>query len=40
MDLVNNVPNTFKLEDFLYYRIFIEDVLIDRPGFPQRAGEL
>lgn len=38
--IVEEVPSNFKIEEKIYYRIFVEDVLIDRPGFPQKANEL
>ena len=40
MNIVNNVPNQYKLEDKIYYRIYIEDVFIEKPAFPNKAKEL
>ena len=40
MNIVNNVPNQYKLDDKIYYRIYIEDVFIEKPAFPNKAKEL
>ena len=39
-NIVNNVPNTFKLEGKIYYRIYSEDVYIEKPPFPNKAKDL
>jgi hypothetical protein len=40
MNIVNDVPNSYKLEEKLYYRIFIEDVFIEKPPFPDTVKGL
>ena len=40
MNIVNNVPNQYKLEDKIYYIIYIEDVFIEKPAFPNKAKDL
>ena len=40
MNIVNDVPNKYKLEEKIYYRIFVEDVYIDKPSFPNKAKDL
>ena len=40
MDIVNAVPSKYKLEDKIYYRIFTEDVYIDKPPFPNKVKDL
>ena len=40
MNIVNDVPNQYKLEDKIYYRIYVEDVYIDKPPFPNNAQNL
>ena len=40
MNIVNNVPNQYKLEEKIYYRIYAEDVYIDKPPFPNKAKDL
>ena len=40
MDIVNDVPKSYKLEEKLYYRIFIEDVFIEEPPFPDTVKGL
>ena len=40
MNIVNNVPNQYKLDGKIYYRIYIEDVFIEKPAFPNKAKEL
>ena len=40
MDIVNNIPNKYKFDGKIYYRIYIEDVFIERPPFPDKAKDL
>ena len=40
MNIVNNVPKNYKLEEKIYYRIFTEDVFIEKPPFPNKAKDL
>ena len=40
MNIVNDVPNHYKLEDKIYYRIYTEDVYIEKPPFPNKAKDL
>ena len=40
MNIVNDVPKNYKLEEKLYYRIFIEDVFIEKPPFPDTVRGL
>ena len=40
MNIVNNVPNQYKLEEKVYYRIYTEDVYIDKPPFPNKTKDL
>ena len=40
MNIVNDVPKKYKLEEKLYYRIFCEDVYIEKPPFPNKAKDL
>ncbi len=40
MKIVEDVPNHYKLEEKIYYRIYIEDVYIEKPPFPNRAKDL
>ena len=40
MNIVNDVPNQYKLEEKIYYRIYAEDVYIDKPPFPNKAKDL
>ena len=40
MNIVNEVPNKYKLEEKIYYRIYTEDVYIDKPPFPNKAKDL
>jgi hypothetical protein len=40
MNIVNDVPKSYKLEEKLYYRIFIEDVFIEKPPFPDTVKGL
>ena len=40
MNIVNNVPNTYKLEEKIYYRIYTEDVYIEKPPFPNKIKDL
>ena len=40
MNIVNDIPNQYKLEDKIYYRIYVEDVYIEKPPFPNKAKEL
>jgi hypothetical protein len=39
-NIVNALPETFKLEEKIYYRIYTEDVFIEKPSFPNKAKEL
>ena len=39
-NIVNDLPKTFKLEEKIYYRIYTEDVFIEKPSFPNKAKEL
>ena len=38
--IVENVPNNYKCDGKIYYRIYTEDVLIDKPPFPNKAKDL
>ena len=40
MNIVNEVPSKYKLEEKIYYRIFTEDVYIEKPSFPNKAKDL
>ena len=40
MKLVEDIPNQYKLEEKIYYRIFVEDVLMEKPPFPNKAKDL
>ena len=40
MEIVNNIPNKYKFDGKIYYRIYIEDVFIERPPFPDKAKDL
>ena len=40
MNIVNNIPNKYKFDGKIYYRIYIEDVFIERPPFPDKAKDL
>jgi hypothetical protein len=40
MKIVEDVPNHFKLEEKVYYRIYVEDVYIEKPPFPNKAKDL
>lgn len=40
MNIVNNIPNNYKFDGNIYYRIFVEDVFPDKPAFPNRIKEL
>jgi len=40
LNIVNALPETFKLEEKIYYRIYTEDVFIEKPSFPNKAKEL
>ena len=39
-NIVNALPSTFKLEEKIYYRIYTEDVFIEKPSFPNKAKDL
>lgn len=39
-NIVKALPETFKLEEKIYYRIYTEDVFIEKPSFPNKAKEL
>ena len=38
--IVDNVPNNYKFDGKIYYRIYTEDVLIDKPPFPNKVKDL
>jgi len=40
MNIVNDVPKSYKLEEKIYYRIFIEDVFVEKPPFPDTVKGL
>ncbi len=40
MNIVNDVPNQYKFEKKIYYRIYAEDVYIEKPPFPNKAKDL
>ena len=40
MNIVNNIPNNYKFDGKIYYRIYTEDVLIEKPPFPNKASDL
>ena len=40
MKIVEDVPNHYQLEEKIYYRIYIEDVYIEKPPFPSKAKDL
>ena len=40
MNIVNDVPNQYKFEEKIYYRIYAEDVYIEKPPFPNKAKDL
>ena len=40
MKIVEDVPNHYKLEDKIYYRIYVEDVYIEKPPFPNKVKDL
>ena len=40
MNIVNNVPNNYKFDGKIYYRIYVEDVFFEKPPFPNTAREL
>ena len=40
LNIVNALPGTFKLEEKIYYRIYTEDVFIEKPSFPNKAKDL
>ena len=40
MNIVNNVPNNYKFDGKIYYRIYVEDVFFEKPPFPNSAREL
>jgi hypothetical protein len=40
MKIVEDVPNQYQLEEKIYYRIYIEDVYIEKPPFPSKAKDL
>ncbi len=39
-NIVNKVPDNYKFDGKVYYRIYTEDVLIDKPPFPNKAKDL
>lgn len=40
MNIVNDVPNQYKLEEKVYFRIYTEDVYIEKPPFPNKIKDL
>jgi hypothetical protein len=40
MNIVNNIPNNYKFDGKIYYRIYVEDVFFEKPPFPNTAREL
>ena len=40
MKIVEDVPNQYKLEEKVYYRIYVEDVYFEKPPFPSKAKDL
>ena len=40
MDIVNNVPNNYKFDGKIYYRIYTEFVQIEKPAFPNKPEDL
>ena len=40
MDIVNNIPNNYKFDGKIYYRIYTEFVQIEKPAFPSRPEDL
>lgn len=40
ISLVNNVPNLYNIDENIYYRIYIEDVYIEKFPFPNKAKDL
>ena len=40
MNIVNDVPKNYKLEEKIYYRISTEDVFIEKPPFPNKVKDL
>ena len=40
MDIVNNIPNNYKFDGKLYYRIYTEFVQIEKPAFPNKSEDL
>ena len=39
-NIVDDVPKSYKLEEKIYYRIFAEDVFIEKPPFPDKLKDL
>ena len=40
MNIVNNIPNNYKFDGKIYYRIYTEFVQIEKPAFPSRPEDL
>jgi ribosomal protein L22 len=40
MDIVNNIPNNYKFDGKIYYRIYTEFVQIEKPAFPNKSEDL
>ena len=40
MSIVDNIPNNYKFDGKIYYRIYIEDIFLDKPPFPNKIKEL
>jgi predicted RecB family endonuclease len=40
MTIVDNIPNNYKFDGKIYYRIYTEFVQIERPAFPNKAEDL
>ena len=40
MNIINNIPNNYKFDGKIYYRIYTEDVIPDKPPFPNKASDL
>ena len=40
MDIVNNIPNNYKFDGKIYYRIYTEFVQIEKPAFPNKPEDL
>ena len=40
MNIVNNIPNNYKFDGKIYYRIYTEFVQIEKPAFPNKSEDL